>query len=45
MNHVIEEAAESGYQIFKRCILDVLERFVKRECHDCALGEDCGDKA
>jgi len=45
MNRVIEEAAESGFRIFKWCILDVLERCFDRECEGCGLCEDCGGKA
>ncbi len=45
MNRVIEEAAESGYRIFKWCVLDVLEKCVDRDCETCGLWEDCGGKA
>jgi hypothetical protein len=45
MNQVIEGAAESGYRIFKWCVLDVLEKCVDRDCATCGLREDCGGRA
>jgi hypothetical protein len=45
MNQVIEGAAQSGYRIFKWCVLDVLEPCVDRDCANCGLWEDCGGKA
>ena len=45
MNRVITEAAETGYQIFKWCVLDVLEKCVDRDCNTCELWEDCEGRA
>ena len=45
MNQVIEGAAESGYRIFKWCVLDVLEKCVDRDCATCGLWEDCRGRA
>ncbi|MDD5642137.1 MAG: hypothetical protein PHX53_10835 [Syntrophales bacterium] len=45
MNQVITEAAQSGYRIFKWCILDVLEKCEGRDCYTCALLDDCGGRA
>ena len=45
MNRVIDEAAGSGYRIFKWCVLDVLERCEGRDCTTCALWADCGGTA
>ena len=46
MSRVINEAAESGYRIFKWCIFDVMERCTAdRDCNTCPLWEDCGGRA
>lgn len=45
MNRVVTEAAESGYRLFKWCVMDVLERCVDRDCETCDLWEDCEGRA
>jgi hypothetical protein len=46
MNRVIEEAALSGYKIYKWCVFDVMEKCPEwRECDTCELWEDCQGKA
>jgi hypothetical protein len=45
MNKVITDAAQSGYRIFKWCVLDVLERCEDRDCKPCELWEDCQGRA
>ncbi|MDD2904101.1 MAG: hypothetical protein PHU44_16875 [Syntrophales bacterium] len=46
MNRVIEEAALSGYKIYKWCVFDVMEKCPEwRECGTCELWEDCQGKA
>lgn len=46
MNRVIEEAALSGYKIYKWCVFDVMEKCPQwRECNTCELWEDCQGKA
>jgi hypothetical protein len=45
MNRVITEAAESGYQVFKWCVFDVMERCEGRDCDTCELWEDCEGRA
>ncbi|MEW6657987.1 MAG: hypothetical protein AB1424_04955 [Thermodesulfobacteriota bacterium] len=41
MNKVISEAAQSGYQIYKWCVFDFMEKCVGRNCEVCDLWEDC----
>ena len=45
MNKVITGAAQSGYRIFKWCVMDVLERCEGRDCEICELWEDCQGRA
>ncbi|MFZ5451501.1 MAG: hypothetical protein ACOZF2_06480 [Thermodesulfobacteriota bacterium] len=46
MNRVIEEAAVSGYKVYKWCVFDVMEKCQEwRECETCPLLEDCQGKA
>lgn len=45
MNRVVTEAAESGYRLFKWCVMDVLEQCVNRDCETCDLWEDCEGRA
>lgn len=45
MNKVIEEAAMSGYRVFKWCVFDVMEKCLGRDCDVCELWEDCHGKA
>jgi hypothetical protein len=45
MNRVITEAAESGYQVFKWCVFDVMEKCEGRDCDTCDLWEDCEGRA
>jgi hypothetical protein len=41
MNRVVSDAAENGYQLYKWCVFDVIEKCVGRECGLCELWEDC----
>jgi hypothetical protein len=45
MNRVITEAAESGYRVYKWCVIDVLERCEGRDCETCDLWPDCEGRA
>ena len=45
MQTVVEGAAESGYKVYKWCIMDVLEKCVGRDCKTCDLWEDCQGRA
>ena len=46
MNQVINEAAASGYKVYKWCIFDIIEKCPEwRVCDDCELWEDCQGKA
>jgi len=45
MHRVISEAPQSGYRVFKWCVLDVLEKCLVRDCQACELWEDCEGRA
>jgi hypothetical protein len=45
MNRVVTEAAESGYKLFKWCIIDILQKCVGRDCDICDLWPDCEGRA
>jgi hypothetical protein len=45
MQSVVEEAPARGYQLYKWCILDVLERCDGRDCETCDLWDECQGRA
>lgn len=45
MSEIVAAAADSGREVIKWCMLDVLERCEGRECAGCVLKEDCNGLA
>jgi hypothetical protein len=45
MNRLVTEAAESGFRVFKWCIVDTLQKCEGRDCGGCELWEDCEGRA
>ncbi len=45
MQKIVSSAGQSGTEIFKWCIWEVIEKCTERICSQCSLWGDCGGKA